>query len=119
MSSSKTGFLIRTLIISFFISLLLLALLTLCLSRFRLPEPQVHAGICGVYIISCLAGGFLIGKLVRCRRFFWGFLAGGLYFLILFAVSCLQDRGITSELPQILRLLAICAASGMIGGMLS
>lgn len=119
MSTSTPWRLIRTLILSFLLSLLLLAGLTLLLYKFRLAESQITAGIYAVYILSCLTGGFLGGKAMKSRRFLWGLIIGALYFLVLFAMSALQNRGITAEPLQILTALAICSVSGMVGGMLS
>ena len=111
--------LIRSLIVSFLLSLLMMAGLTFLLYRFRLGETQITAGIYTVYIFSCLIGGFLAGKAMKTRRFFWGLLSGLLYFLFLFILSALQESGITAEPPSVLTVLGICAASGMAGGMIS
>ena len=109
----------RTLIVSFLLSLLMLAGLTFLLCRFRMGEAQVTAGIYAIYILSCLIGGFLAGKAMKTRRFLWGLLSGLLYFLFLFILSALQESGITAEPHAVLTVLGICAASGMAGGMIS
>ncbi len=119
MSTSKPWRIIRTLMISFFLSVVMLLVLTVLLYKFRLPESQITLGIYAVYILSCLIGGFLAGKSMKTRRFFWGLLTGVLYFAVLLAVSCLQDQSVTADLRQLLTALGICAGSGMIGGMLS
>ena len=119
MSTSVLWRLIRSLILSFLLSLILLAGLTFLLYKFRLGESQITAGIHGVYIVSCLAGGLLAGKAMKTRRFLWGILAGLLYFLFLFAMSALQEQGIHTEITRILTVFGICSLSGMVGGMLS
>lgn len=119
MQTSIPWRLIRALILSFFLTLLMLAGLTFLLYKFRLGESQVTGGIYAVYIVSCLFGGFLAGKAMKTKRFFWGLLTGILYFIFIFAMSSLQEQGITSELPQILTVLGVCAGSGMAGGMVS
>ena len=111
--------LFRSLIVSFFISLLMLLGLTILLYKFRLTEAQITPSIYVVYIFSCMAGGFLSGKWLKTKRFIWGILVGTLYFCFLFAVSVLQERGITTDFSQVLICLGICAAGGMIGGMIS
>lgn len=111
--------LIRTLIASFFLTLFMLAGLTFLLYKLRLNESQVTAGIYAIYIASCLLGGFLAGKAMKTKRFFWGLLTGILYFVFLFAMSTLQEQGISSEPAQILTVLGICAGCGMAGGMIS
>ena len=119
MQTSIPWRLVRTLIFSFLFTLLMMAGLTLLLYKFRLSEAQITTGIYAVYIASCLLGGFLSGKAMKTKRFFWGFLTGILYFMVLFAMSTLQEQGITAEPSRILTTFAICAGSGMAGGMVS
>lgn len=119
MKSSIPWRLTRTLILSFLLSIVLLLGLTLLLYRFRLDEQQVTLGIHAVYILSCLLGGLSAGKAMKTKRFFWGLLVGILYFVFLFAVSLLQEQGVSAEPIQIFAVLGICAASGMAGGMIS
>lgn len=119
MLSSTLWRLLRSLIFSFFLALLLLIGLTFLLYKFRLGESQITAGICGIYILTCLFGGFLSGKSIKTYRFFWGLLTGILYFICLLLTSALQDSGITSNLSHLLFIGGICAGSGMVGGMIS
>lgn len=119
MSTSKPWRIIRSLIVSYLLTVIFLAVLTFLLYRFRIPESQITFGINAVYIISCLIGGFLAGKAMKTRRFFWGLLIGLLYFAFLFAMSCLQEQAVTSDLTHIFTVLGICAVSGMAGGMIS
>ena len=119
MQASIPWRLVRTLIVSFFLTLFMLAGLTFLLYKLRLNESQVTAGIYVIYIATCLLGGLLAGKAMKTRRFFWGLLTGALYFVFLFAMATLQEQGITSEPSQILKVLAVCAGSGMDGGMVS
>lgn len=109
----------RTLILSFFLSLFMLLGLTFLLYKFRLGEQQVTIAIHAVYILSCLAGGLIAGKSMKTKRFFWGLVVGILYFVFLFAVSLLQEQGIRDDPIHIFAVLGICAASGMVGGMIS
>lgn len=119
MQSRTPWLVIRTLIITYIISALLLVALSFALYKFRLPESQVNLAVNAVYVLSCLIGGFLSGKVMKTRRFFWGLLIGLLYFAFLFLMSFAQDTGITESLTRILTVLAMCALSGMAGGMLS
>ena len=110
---------VRTLILSYLFSAVLLLILTLLLYRFRLPEEQITIGIYAVYILSCFLGGFLVGKAMKTRRFFWGMLIGLLYFVVLFLMSSLQNPSAPTELPHMLSVLSMCLVSGMAGGMVS
>ncbi len=119
MKSRTPWLVIRTLIITYLISAVLLAALSFALYRFRLPEAQVDMGVNAVYILSCLAGGLIAGKVLKTRRFFWGLLTGLLYFAFLFLMSLAQSGGLPGDLMHILTVLGMCAGSGAAGGILS
>ena len=110
---------LRSLLISYVLSGILLAALAFALYKFRLKEGQIRIGVNAVYIITCLVGGLIMGKSIRQRRFFWGLTLGLVYFLVLLAVSFLLNKGLNGTMNQILTTMAICAASGTIGGMIS
>lgn len=119
MSKSKPWLVVRTLLITYIISGLLMVALAFALYRFRLPESQINLGVNAIYIISCLVGGFIAGKVMKSRRFLWGLLTGILYFTALFLMSFLQNGGLTDSMIHIATVLGMCAGSGMAGGMLS
>ena len=110
---------VRSLLISYVFAAVLLTVLAFLLYRLRLGEGQVALGVNGIYIITCLIGGFAAGKAIRQRRFFWGLLTGLLYFLILLAVSYALQKGFSGDIRSILQTLIMCAGGGMLGGMLS
>ena len=89
------------------------------LYKFRFDESKINIGIYGTYIISCLTGGFLIGKTMRSKRFFWGLLIGILYFSLLFLLSTLQERTIPSDYSHLLKILGLCIGSSVAGSILS
>lgn len=119
MEKSKLKVTLRNLLITYILTGILLVVLALALYKFRLKEAQIRLGVNGVYIVTCLFGGLLMGKSLRQRRFFWGLLLGVIYFLILLGVSFLLNKGLNGTPNQILTTLAICAASGSLGGMIS
>ena len=96
-----------------------LAALALALYKLRLKEGQVNLMVYAVYLLTCLCGGFLAGKRIRQRRFFWGLLSGLLYFLVLFAVSWAMNMGSAIDMERSVTVMGICALGGTIGGMLS
>ncbi len=97
----------------------LLLLLTLLVYRFHMPETGVHVGICVIYVLACFLAGLLCGRQVVNKRFFWGMLAGGLYFAVLFLASLIAGHQVTEEAPRTLLVLFLCTMSGMFGGMVS
>ena len=72
MNSSKTGALIRALLVSYMVSGFLLLALSFALYRLKLKEAQINQAVFAVYGIACLTGGFVCGKITRSRRFFSG-----------------------------------------------
>ena len=91
---------VRTLIVTYVISAVLLAALSFALFQFHLREPEVNAAVNVGYILSCLLGGLIAGKTMKTRRFLWGLLIGLLYFLFLFCMSMAQSGGMTAEPPD-------------------
>ena len=81
------------LFIMFIISALLLLFLALLLYRLELSEAVVKVAVIVIYIITGLTGGILMGKKIRDKKFLWGFVAGTVYFGILFAVSLIIKEG--------------------------
>ena len=85
--------LLRSLLISYLLSGVLLASLAFALYKLRLSEGPVNLMVFAVYLAACLTGGFLAGRRIRQRRSFWGLLSGLLYFMVLFAVSWAMNLG--------------------------
>lgn len=119
MGISKGKAMLRSLLISYIFTGVLLVVLAFLLYRFRLGEKQVAMAVNAIYLLTCLIGGLVAGKAVGQRRFFWGLAAGVLYFLILLGVSFAMQKGLNSEIPELMRVLALCAAGGTLGGMIS
>lgn len=79
--------LVKALMLSYFLTMLMLLGLSFGLYKFDLSEKTVRIGILAVYIISTFAGGFAMGKMGKTRKFLRGFMLGMLYFLLLLAIS--------------------------------
>ena len=97
----------------------LLLILSAMLYKMQLSESVVSVGIVLIYVLSGFLGGFLSGKVMKTRRFFWGMIMGGAYFLILILGSILFQKGINMEITRFFTTLILCTESGMIGGMVS
>lgn len=119
MEKSNLKILIRTVFITYILTAVLLLILAFSLYRFHLGENQVNMGVNGIYIAACLIGGLLAGKAAKRKRFLWGIVTGIVYFLVLAAVSLLINKGIGGGPRELLLILAMCAGSGAVGGMIS
>ena len=116
---SKLVRILKALLASYVVTGILLLLLTFLLYQFELDEQKVTAGIVVIYVVSTFAGGFILGKLTKVRKFAWGLVLGIAYFMLLFFISFGIYRGIDWDWIQILTTFFMCAGGGMFGGMLS
>ncbi len=91
-----------SLFLMFAVSGALLLLLAFLLYQMELGEEVVKAGIIVIYIISGIAGGFLIGKMRREKKFLWGLCAGVIYFVLLFLISCAVNGGLPQDMVKVL-----------------
>ena len=106
--------LVKALMLSYFLTMLMLLGLSFGLYKFDLSEKTVRIGILAVYIISTFAGGFAMGKMGKTRKF----LLGMLYFLLLLAISAGIYRSVQGGMQMMIAWI-LCGAGGMLGGMVS
>lgn len=110
--------LLKALMFSYLVTVLLLLGLSFGLYRFDLDEKTVKTGIFLTYIAATFAGGFVIGKMKKHRKYLWGFATGVLYFIVLLAISAAIYHSVQGGMEMILAWI-LCAAGGMLGGMVS
>lgn len=113
------GFLLKSLLFSYILTGVMLAVLGFLLYKLGLDEKIVSIAIIVIYVAATLFGGFITGKRMGNRRFFWGLLMGCAYFLVLAAVSLWAGEGSIQLGNSFFTTLALCAGGGMLGGMLS
>lgn len=117
--SSRLTFILKCLLVSYLFTTGFLLLLALMLYRFGLSEKIVSICIIAIYIIVTFLAGFWAGKHEGNRKFLWGLLMGGLYFLILILVSLIINHGVSDLGGNFFTVLVLCTGSGMLGGMIS
>lgn len=110
---------VKSVIAAYLITGLLLLLAAFWLYQLEPAQSQAAIGVMVIYVLSCFLGGFLSGKRLQNRKFIWGMVTGILYFLLLFLVSWIFGKGIHDTADQILTTFVLCAAGGMLGGMLA
>ncbi len=109
---------LKVLLAMYIVSGLLLVILSVLVSRVEQEELTANVGVIVVYVVSCALGGFLAGRMRGERKFLWGMLLGASYFVILLAVSLVISGGEIPDGMHLVTTLAICAGSGMAGGMI-
>lgn len=115
----KIMWVMKSLLASYIVTGILLVVLAMLLYRLELNEKIVSASIVGIYVLSTLIGGFIIGRLMRVRRFLWGLGLGITYFSLLLLITLGVYRGLNGDGANLLTTFILCAGGGMSGGMLS
>ena len=116
---SKIAVILKSLIISYIITGIILLIVAFLLFKFELNESKVSIGIILAYLVSCFSGGWLTGKGSGSRKFMWGLVVGFAYFAVLLLISLIAKHGIQTAPTQLATTLALCLGGGMLGGMLS
>ena len=78
---------IKSLLASYIVTGILLLVLTFFMYKFELNEKIVSAAIVGIYVVSTLIGGMIIGKLTKSKRYLWGMVLGIVYFVLLLLIT--------------------------------
>lgn len=115
----NTGCLIKTILAMYIVTGLLLVVLAFIVSKAEKEEMVARIGVVAVYVISCMLGGFIIGKCKGKKKFVWGILVGAIYAAILIGIGVVIGMGTLPNLITGITAMAICVASGMLGGMIS
>ena len=116
---SRVMWVLKSLLVSYVITGILLLLLAVALFKFELNEKAVSAAIVAIYIMATLLGGIIIGKFARVRRYLWGMGLGIGYFALLLLITLGVYRTINGDAVNLVTTLILCAGGGMAGGMLS
>lgn len=109
----------KALFLSYAVTGILLLILAFLLYKMGLGESQINLGILVIYIVSCLVGGFYMGKKAENRRFLWGMGAGSAYAVLLWAVTFFTEHQTGRDLKENLLMFFLCLIGGTLGGMLS
>lgn len=112
-------FLLKSLLFSYILTGGLLLLLALLLYKAGLSQKVVSVCIILIYVLATFFAGFITGKKLKNRKFLWGALMGGLYFLVLAVISLIVNRQLGALTSSFATTLVLCCGGGMLGGMLS
>ena len=110
---------IKSLLASYIVTGIVLLVLTFFMYKFELNEKIVSAAIVGIYVVSTLIGGMIIGKLTKSKRYLWGMVLGIVYFVLLLLITLGVYRTLNGDSVSIVTSLILCAGGGMTGGMIS
>ncbi len=89
----RRGCVVRSLLVMYIISGLLLVLLALIVSRVEKEDAVAQVGVIVIYVLSCGIGGFVLGKWKKRQKFLWGLLVGILYVATLLGAALWIQKG--------------------------
>lgn len=116
---TKILWILKGLLTAYVVTGILLLLLAMALYRLELNEKSVSAAVTAIYVLSTLAGGIVIGKLAKVRRFLWGLLLGGGYFLLLVLITLGVYHTLSGDVIHLSAACILCMGGGMAGAMIS
>ncbi len=119
LKGAKPMLMIKALLLAYTATGILLLILAFLLYKMGLGESQINIGIMVTYIVSCLLGGFYIGKKIKVRRFVWGMGVGTGYAILLILVTFFAEHQISGDFKEMLMMFFLCFFGGTLGGMIS
>lgn len=111
--------LLKALLAAYIATGALLLVLALLLYKLRLTEAVINLSITAIYLLACFLTGFLMGKMMKTRKYLWGAAGGLLYFALLALISLAARQEFSGEASGFVTTLLLCVAGGTLGGMLS
>ena len=101
-------------------TILLLLLVTALVYNTNVSGTVSGILLVAIYVLAPFSGAFVLGKMVKQKRFLWGLLLAGVYFVIFVIVSRLSASadGMPGVRDYIEVLLAVLPG-GILGGMFS
>jgi len=112
-------FLLKCLLAAYIVTAFLLLLLAFLVYKAGISEKIVSGTIIAIYVVVNFLAGFLAGKRMGSKKFLWGLLVGGVYFLVLAALSLIVNHSTAQLGNSFVTTLTLCCGGGMLGGMFS
>lgn len=111
--------LLKGLFVAYALTAVLLFALAFLVYKMGITENIVSIVIIFIYIGSCFVAGFMAGKSIGVKKYAWGFILGGAYFLVLMCFSLIINHSLKDISTNFFTVMALCTGSGMLGGMVS
>lgn len=102
------------------VTALLLVLLTVLIYNTDISGTLSGILIVAIYVLGPFAGAFVLGKMMKKKRFLWGMLLGMVYFAVFVTVSLLTaEEGTHPGVRDYIQVLLAVLPGGILGGMFS
>lgn len=109
-----------SLAVSTLVTVLLLLLLTVLIYSTDIAGTVSGILIVAIYVLGPFAGAFVLGKMVKKKRFLWGMLLGIIYFAVFVLISLLTaEAGAEPGIRDYIQVLLAVLPGGILGGMFS
>lgn len=103
-----------------FVTILLLLLLTVLIYNTDISGTVSGIMMVAIYVLGPFAGAFVLGKIMKKKRFLWGMLLGVVYFALFVLLSVLTaEEGAIPGIRDYLQVLLAVLPGGILGGMFS
>lgn len=103
-----------------FVTILLLLLLTVLIYNTDMSGTVSGIMMVAIYVLGPFAGAFVLGKIMKKKRFLWGMLLGVVYFALFVLLSVLTaEEGAIPGIREYLQVLLAVLPGGILGGMFS
>lgn len=110
---------VKSLIIGYVITLLLLGLLTYIMRKYILDEKAVDNIIFGIYVAGSFTGAMLSAWMIKKRRVVTGIIYGAMYITVLLVIAAIMKKQAPDSSDNIAMSVASCVAAGAFGGFFS
>jgi len=108
------------LVTAVFVTILLLLLLTVLIYNTDMSGTVSGIMMVAIYVLGPFAGAFVLGKIMKKKRFLWGMLLGVVYFALFVLLSVLTaEEGAIPGIREYLQVLLAVLPGGILGGMFS
>ena len=97
---------IKGIVLAYLLSALALVILSFVMYRWDVSENVIRGGILFAYVFSCFISGMVVSRQHSERKYLWGLLMGAIYFVILWGVSMIGNKGAFTGFTGILPALA-------------
>ncbi len=108
----------KYLLFSYIVTGIILVIISFLQWKLQMNENGIMILLTLTYIFSAGFAGYFAGRRVEQRGFLYGLCMGGLYFLVLVLISLCVKKSTIQPNGEFVRILFLCASSGMLGGIL-
>lgn len=101
------------------VTALLLLLLTVLVYNTDISGTITGILLVAIYVLGPFSGAFVLGKIMKTKRYLWGLFLGVIYFAVFFLVSRLTAGATAPGIRDYIQVMLAVLPGGVLGGMFS